>query len=278
MAKQGGKGKGKSKSKPKKRASKVSAQGDLTTIETHVEAYLGGDTSAATVLTEMGRDAAFTVLKLAQAAENGDLEQFARRLAAIPPQVETNMHELRRKSVRRLIETSRRQAVVATEAEALTVAGGALGIFDPQRVLEELATGGRPRRQAERLQVGDIACIGLPHAGEVGVRFDAGPPPEGQAVARLRLKVDSGMVFVGPPEASDGPRMGTVRLDPFSTLLDEHAPRGRFVRFANGVHALFAFLTEAGDVAVHFGPDDSTEALELSPMAPLTLPRAGERL
>ncbi|MEM7679290.1 MAG: hypothetical protein AAF449_25235, partial [Myxococcota bacterium] len=208
MAKQGGKGKG--KPKPKKRANKVNARGDLNTIETHVQAYLGGNTDAATVLTEMGRDAAFTVLQLAKRAENADLEKFARRLAAIPPQVETNLHDLRRKSVRRRIETSRRDAAPAVDVDA-TFSGGALGIFDPQRVIEDLAVGGRPRRQADRLEVGDIACIGLPHAGELSVRFFEEAPPEGQAVAKLRLKVESGMVYVGPPEASDGPRMGTVR-------------------------------------------------------------------
>ena len=270
MAKQGGKNRG--KPKPKRKA-KTAPEGDLETIETHVKAYLDGKSEAASVLTDMGRDASFTVLKLAQEQDNAELEQFARRLAAIPPQVTTNLHELRRKSVRRRIEMERRDATAAVDVADLAVAGGTLGLFDPQRVIEDLATGGRPRRRAERLEAGDVACIGLPKVEPVAVKIHHQPPPEGQDTARLRLKVESGLLFVGPPEASDGPRMGTVRLDPFSTLLDEHAASGRFVRFPNGVFAVMAYLKE-GEVQLHVVDDaDPSASLDLSPMAPVTLPR-----
>ena len=269
MAKQG-----KGKPKAKKKA-KVSPEGDLETIEAHVKAYVGGKTEAASILTDMGRDAAHTVMRIAKDTANEALEQFARRLAAIPPQVETNMHDLRRKSVRRRVETERKDAPKAFEATGLTIAGGALAVFDPQRVLEDLATGGRPRQRAERLEAGDIACLGLHQAQEVPVRFFEGPAPDGKPTARLRLRVESGMVFVGPPEASDGPRMGTVRLDPFATRLDELAPSGRFLRFPNGILALHACLDAEGEVCLYVGPDAEPEQpLGLSPLAPLSPPRA----
>lgn len=268
MAKQGS---GK-KPKPKKKA-KVSPDGDLETIEAHVEAYLAGRSDAATTLTNMGRDAAHTVLQLARAKQSEPLEQFARRLAAIPPQVETNLKDLRRKSVRRRIETERKHAPKAEEAGEVRVAGGAIAVFDPQRVLEDLVLGGRPRQRAERLQAGDIACLGLPTAEEVPVRFQQGPAPDGQPTARLRLKVDSGMVFVGPPEAADGPRMGTVRLDPFSTRLDELAPRGRFLRMSNGVLVVWAYRDAEGAVCLHVAEDPDPGAdLGLSPLAPVAPP------
>ena len=80
---------------------------------------------------------------------------------------------------------------------------------------------------------------------------------------------------MGPPEAADGPRMGTVRLDPFSTLLDEHADKGRFVRLPNGVLALHVYLDQAGAVRIHIVADDAPEGqLDLSPMAPVIPPRA----
>ncbi len=277
MGKQtGGKSKGKAKPKPKaKRKSPVPPEGDLTTIEAHVEAFLAGTSEAATVLTEMGRDAAFTVMQLAKEKKHEELEQFARRLAAIPPQVTTNLHDLRRRSVRRRVEMERREALKAVEVTDLAISGGAVALFDPQRVVEDLATGGRPRRHAERLGAGDIACLGLPQADPVPVRILAEPPPADQPVARLRLHVESGLIFVGPPEASDGPRMGTVRLDPFSTALDDLADRGRFLRMANGVWALWGYIDPDGAVRLHAVPDEApTEPLELSPMAPVTLPRA----
>lgn len=274
MSKSGGKNRGKPKSKPKKKAPKVAPEGDLTTIGRHVEAFLAGESSAGSVLTDMGRDAAFTVLQLAAERADEELEKFGRRLAAIPPQVTTNLHDLRRKSVRDRLQEERKKASPATLAEALAVAGGAVGIFDPQRVLEDLATGGRPRRAADRLQTGDIACFGLSTADSVPVGFSQEPVPDGQPTARLRLRVDSGLVYLGPPEAADGPRMGTVRLDPFSTNLDAYAGQGHFVRMPNGVLGVFGYLDADGAVRLHVRPDDDPEAaLNLSPLEPVTLPR-----
>ena len=278
MAKQGG-GKNKGKSKPKGRAkgkAKVAPEGDLTTIEAHVRGYLAGKTEAAAALKGMGRDAAFTVSKIAEAEGHDALAEFGRRLAAIPPQVETNMLQLRKKSVRRRVESERREAPAAFAVSDLAIEGGAVALFDPQRLVTDLATGGRPRQRPERLQSGDIACIGFASPGPVAVRLREGPAPDGQPTVRLRLHVESGLAFIGPPEASDGPRMGTVRLDPFSTRLDELAERGRFVRIPNGILALFGYSDGEGAAILHVvAPDPEPQRpLDLSPMAPVTLPNA----
>jgi hypothetical protein len=113
------------------------------------------------------------------------------------------------------------------------------------------------------MSTGDVAWFGLPTAAPTAVRFTTQPCETG--ALRLRLRVDSGVVFAGPPEASDGPRLGTVRIDPNRTQLDEHLGKGRFLRMKPGVYRIDARLGPDG-VVVHLIPDPDPDArLDLDP-------------
>lgn len=284
MAKKGAtknRGKRKSKSerkrdKAKRDAEAIGIEGDLRVVDAHVKAFLGGQEEEATsALVTMGRDAAFLVKQAADREDDEGLTELARRLAALPPQVDTNLLQLRRASVLAHIEEAKADAPLAVEAQNLMATGGAVGIFDPEHLVEDLAKSGRPRRDPERMSAGHIVWFGLPTAEGTPVHLHLEPPPEGQATRRLRLDVASGIVFVGPPEAGDGPRLGTVRLDPFSTALDENLERGAFLRLKPGLYAVHAFLSEGACLEVHVVPEtDPQEALATDPGSLGDLPRA----
>lgn len=268
MAKQGaGKNRGKRKPKSERKRAKakddldaVGIDGDLRAVAAHVAAFKRGQDQEATIaLMGMGRDAAFLIREAAEESKDPGLEELARKLAAVPPQVDTNLYPLRRASVQARVQEALLDAPLAVHAENLMAVGGALAFFDPLQVQDDLAKSGRPGRDPERLQAGDIAWFGLPNAGGTPVVLLTDPPPEGQATRRLRLKVQSGAVFVGPPEAADGPRLGTVRLDPFHTALDAHLQRGAFVRLKPGVFAVHAYL-KGGILQVHLVPDQTPNA------------------
>ncbi len=226
------KGRGKAKAEP----------GDLRAVSALVEAWIAGDASASEALMMFGRDASFEVLSLAEQHQNKELAEFGRRLVAVPPHVETNLYGLRRRSVSAAIENVARAGVQATEVRDLVATGGSIAFFDPHLVIDDLVKGGRPRKDTARLAAGDLAWFGLPTADPRPVRIEFGPPPEGVTPLRLRLKVKTGVVFAGPPEASDGPRLGAVRIDPYHTALDAHVERGVLMKWRPGLYALHVFL------------------------------------
>jgi hypothetical protein len=217
--------------------------GDLRTIHIHAKNFLDGIPQAETALTMMGRDAAHTVSQLAEADESKRLEELAKRLVALKPKVETNLQALRYRAVERHVEAGLRSALRATDVRDFTVSAGRVALFDPRRVADALAVSGRPRTDPERAQRGDIVWFHWTSHERIACRFFSGAPPEGQHLASGFLQVDSGVVFVGPPEAADGPRIGSVRLDPFSTGLDQHLPTGRLLQMRSGgyrVSSVFA--------------------------------------
>lgn len=283
MAKQGAtKNRGNKKPKSERKRAKakaappeIGADGDLRTVPLHLKAWReDGVEEASAVLLGMGRDASFQVLQAAEGSGDEELIAFARRLAALPLQVDTNLHALRADAVaQRIAEAAEAPQVGA--AGPVTAKGGAVGLFDPARVQDDLAKGGRPRRDEARIRAGDVLWLGLPSAAPTEVRLHLGPPPAGQPTRRARLKVTSGVVFVGPPEASDGPRLGTVRIDPFHTALDEHLAAGALLRLKAGVYAVHAHLAADGGLEVHLSPDPEPKAaLDVSASTLAQVPRA----
>ena len=213
-------------------------------------------------------------MELAKEKGDEELEAFARRLSAMPPQIETNLHELRRESVRDHVKAAQLEAPLAVESK-VEVRGGAVGLFDPERVLEDLAKAGRPRRDRERIQRGDVTWLGTSDAGARRARFLLDAPPTAQQTLDVRLEVNSGVVFVGPPEASDGPRLGTVRLDPFHTMLDEHLGNGAFVQMKPGSYVLSAHSDANGDITIYVILDsDRSRATVSDPAQLASLPAA----
>ncbi len=281
MAKKGAtKNRGQRKSKAeRKRAkaheelNKVGIEGDLRVVVAHCEAFMGGQEDEATAaLMIMGRDASFVVREFAIKADSQGLGDLARKLAAVPPQVDTNLYAMRHLSVQILVDEAMEDAPLAVHAENLMAVGGAVAVFDPIMLQEDLARSGRARRDPARLQAGDLAWVGLPSAAGTAVQLKSDPPPEGQQTRRLRLQVKSGLIFVGPPEASDGPRLGTVRLDPFHTALNAHLEKGAFVKVKPGIYAVYAYLSD-GALMLHMLPDpDPSEELVVDPGALGELP------
>lgn len=169
----------------------------------------------------------------------------------------------------RHLQREKAKAKAAVDVSDLTVSGGQIALFDPARVVSDLARGGRPRKDAARMEAGDVAWFGLPRPDEIPLRISMADAVG--AGLLLRLAVDSGLVFCGSPEASDGPRLGTVRRDPETTRLDEHVDGGRFLRLKPGVYRMSARLTPEG-IAVALAPDaDPAEALGIDVQA-LSLP------
>lgn len=284
MAKKGaGKNRGNRKSKgDRKRLKKaevpddteVSVEQDLRLVPTHVAALDSDQKDQAMgVLMGMGRDAAFQVFELAKEKDDEELNLLARRLSATPPQVDTNLYALRRASVQDLVEEAQSDAPLIVES-AITVHGGAVTIFDPLCVVDDLVKSGRPRRDLARLEVGDLALFGMDKSQDHSVRFSTDPPPEGQSVLVQRLKVESGVVLVSVPEASDGPRLGTVRLDPFHTHADEHASNGGWGRIKSGMYRLSAYVDGEEVIQIFIAPDAKPSEKLLQSLADVTiLPR-----
>lgn len=253
MAKRGAQKRGTASSKPQDPEGEPIV-GDLREVEACVRRWSEGDPTAASWLQNLGRDAAVIVARLAEAAGDPSLTAFAKKLAVVPPQVTTNLYALREASVEAVIARAREEAPEPSAAPPFQLSGGALGIFDPRVVKEALVRRGRPRTRPEAVAAGEVLSQGLPVNREIPVQLRADPIPEGQEVVRHRLKVESGVIFAGPPEASDGPRMGTVRLDPFATQLDAFLGKGALFRLAPGVYRLGLYF-QAPIVHVHIAPD-----------------------
>lgn len=221
---------GKSKAPKTRRAvaNVHAASSDLRNVPILIERLLAGEEEAQTVLMGMGRHAAFLVLQAAEDRDSPVLRELGRKLAAIPPQSDTNIMALRKASVQALVNEVGADAPSLFEAAPFRV-GPEVALFDPVVLAEDLAGAGRPRRSPERLGKGDLAWFGLPDDGHA-LEVRAGPPPDGQATLRLRVRVRSGFLWVGPPEATDGHRLGAVRLDPHSTGL--HGRRDQCRGFA----------------------------------------------
>jgi len=204
------------------------------------------------------------VIRMGEKLANPEVIEFGKKLIAIKPQIETNLHALREDAVARRIEAAKKEPPVERGAPLPRI-GPIIALFDPARVADALIRGGKPRTDPKR--AGDVAWFGVDPQAEVGVELVLGAPPEGQATLDRRLAIDSGVVFIGPPEASDGPRLGTVRVDPFSTALDEQAARGAFRRLSPGLYLVRAHRTAEGGVRVHlesvsaFSPDPDVGAV-----------------
>lgn len=231
--------KGISRRKAKKVAYDPAAEGDLRFVEAHVDYYLQGVEQADVALKKLGRDAAETVTQIARRLGNAELEAYGRKLTALKPQVETNMAELRRASVVEHVEGARKKAPSIGDTPRFSLELPTIAIFDPLRVVDALVRGGRPRLDKNRVGAGDVAWFPREtDVGSIALAMAEAAPAAGEGALELRLTVSSGLVFVGPPEASDGPRLGSVRLDPFRTQLDEYVGQGRFARVDPGHYAV----------------------------------------
>lgn len=271
MAKKGA-GKNRGKRKPKNRNKpkvQVAAAADLRLVSAHVDNWLQNVPEAAQALIDLGRDAAFTVLEIAKEKGNKELEELGRRLSATPPSFETNLDALRTQSVLDHLEAQQKEAKSPGEIDDFEITGGAIALFDPKRLMENLVFHGRPRKDPSRLPEGDLAWYGLPTNEPMTVRFVEDAPPEDADTVRLRLKVESGVVFVGPPESSDGPRLGAVRKDPFRTAIDSYLDRGRWMRLKPTTYAVFAQLYKERGLTIWLAKDPdvgSAEVLDIDRM------------
>lgn len=228
--------------------------GDLRAVEGHVKDLLGGKEEAIGDILTFGRDAAGIVLRIAEEKKNDELRALAKKLGAVPPQVPTNMMELREAAVKELISKAQDKSPNATDVRELAIASNTVALFDPQRILDALVKSGRPRRDPERVGKGDVAWFAA-QSPSIKVTLTTAALPAGQAASMARLKVDSGIIFVGPGEAADGPRLGEVRLDPFRTNLHANLTKGRLVRLKAGMWKASAYQGEGGAIRVHLSLD-----------------------
>jgi hypothetical protein len=234
--------------------------GDLRLVRQHIDNYRAGEQAAFDVLTALGRDASFPALRYAEAIGDPELIDFARRLVAVPPAVHTNLAELRAAAVDAVVNRGKSAPRLA-EAEALT-ARGSFGLFDPKAVEKWLVKGGRPSKDAAELERGTVTVLGLGVGGDVRVEVVTDPPPEARPRLRRRLRVGTGVVAVGVPEASDGPRLGAVRLDPERTGLDDALDAGRvqLFRLHPGIYAVDAYHPAPDRLRVHVHADPAPSA------------------
>lgn len=282
-SKSGKSAKTKKKAKPKAvspfaqlKSSPHAGLGDLRLIRQHMDAHRAGEPGALEVLTRLGRDASFTAYAYAKELGDAELLDIARRLVAVPPEVHTNLFALREASVDAVV--ARHEGAPDLDAlEPFTVMGS-FGLFDPANVKTAIAKGGRPRTENAKVLDGTVAILGMSVPDLVTVRFEMGPPPEGTATFRRRLKVSTGVVAVGAPEASDGPRLGAVRIDPEQTGLDLALAAGkiRIGRIRPGIYALDAAHLTSSTLTVWVHPDPSPSGpLPPSADAPTSIPIAG---
>jgi hypothetical protein len=257
-----------SKKTPTKLKLDAKAAGDLRLIPAHIEHYLRGVPEAARALRDLGRDAAELVIEIARAKQHAELEAFGKKLVALKPQLETNMIELRAEAIDDVLERAEKSAVAVGVGTSLSFEGMMLGFFDPLSVADALVKGGRPRADRTRVARGDIAWFPLGGARTIRVSEGSTPPP---GALELRLKVSSGLVYVGPPEASDGPRLGSVRLHPHRTQLDDFESKGRFLKVPEGMYAVHVELPPEGEIRVHLNLTPDAEPIEVD-LASLGLP------
>lgn len=268
MAKSKGKGKSKKK-KPSSLASKSPFEqrrapphagvSDLRLVRQHMDAYRDGESAALDVLTSLGRDACVPVLAYAEELGDEELLEFARRLVAVPPAIESNLFALREAAVDTLVDEY--EDAPNLRSERTFAARGSLALFDPQQVRRFLARGGRARKEASEEHKGTLAIFGLGVADAVQVRVRPHPAPEGTPVMSRRLRVGSGVVAAGLPEASDGPRLGAVRLDPDRTALHDaaDAEQVQFFKLANGVFRVDAVHSSADVLDLYVYSDANPE-------------------
>lgn len=223
--------------------------GDLRLVGQHIEHFLEGVREAEEALLLLGRDASALVIAEANARQSEALATLGKKLAAMPPRISTNLYALRKASVETLAVSGKTKAPKLAKSPKVEVQGNAVALFDPVRVADALARSGRVRNDTERVVRGDIAWFGLGSGASHTVQVVSGAPSEPSRV-RLGLEISSGVLFVGPPEAADGPRLGTVRLDPHKTALDDHAVRGGFVAVPPGRYQVAVSKAEGG-VIVH---------------------------
>lgn len=236
--------------------------GDLRLIRDHMDAYRNGEGAALEVLNSLGRDASFAALHYAEELEDAELIEFSRRLVAVPPAIETNLHELREASVETLVASALADEAPALRGDIELEAEGSLAFFDPAAVKRFLARGGRARKEASEEHAGTVALLGLGVAGRVRVEVRAHPPEAGVSTSSRRLRVGSGVVAAGRPEASDGPRLGTVRLDYARTGLDAALERGdaQLFRLPNGIWRVDAVHASETELRIYIYPDPDPEA------------------
>lgn len=235
--------------------------GDLRLVGQHIEHFLAGRREAEEALLLLGRDASALVNAEADKRKSEELATLGKKLAAMPPRVSTNLHALRMASVESLASAGKSKAPKLAKAPKVEVKGTSVVLFDPARIADALARSGRVRNDNERVSKGDIAWFGLGTAESHVVQLSSEPPP-GPSRVRLGLEVASGVIFVGPPEAADGPRLGTIRLDPHKTALDDHAVRGGFVAVPPGRYAV-GVSKSAGGVVVHLTPVEGDAPFEV---------------
>jgi hypothetical protein len=231
--------------------------GDLKQAEGYLREVLKGGPGAEAAegeLIQYGRDAAGLVQRYADEHKSDALKALAKKLIACPPQLKTNLMELRHASIKELISNALDQGQNATDVRELDVKSNTVALFDPSNVAEALVKGGKPRKDPLRIGAGDIVWFAI-NAMPIQVTVTTAPLPEGQAASSNLLKVESGIIFVGPPEASDGPRLGEVRLDPFRTSLHQHLGAGRLVRLKAGTWRAFAYRAGGSRVLVHLAPE-----------------------
>ena len=227
----------------------LTAAGDLRLIEPHVKNFIKGVEEAEGALRMMGRDASQVVVELGEALEDERVVELGKNLVAVKPQVPTNLRALRHASVAGHVAEAGSSAPLLIDGGAVAAPGNVIALFDPMRVADALVKSGRPRTDAERVGKGDLAIFPLP-AGVENVTFSLEAPPEGQDTSDVRLTIDSGVAFIGPPEASDGPRMGEIRIHPFRTGLDDFLERGSFRRVEAGRYDVRAYQ-DGETVCVH---------------------------
>lgn len=228
---------------------KVTGSGDLRLIPAHIEHFLAGNEQARIALRALGRDAAVPLLRAAVELKHAELETFAQKLFATKPAVETNLMVMREVSVMEHVESGRAKAKPLDGAK-VTVRGSQAGLFDPALHAKSLARGGRPRSEAAALGSGQIAWFLLAPDEEAELELHAEPVPA--SALSLRLRVKSGLVFVGSPEAADGPRLGELRLDPFRTRFDEYVGTGGLFAAEPGLYELGAARAAPGRIRLSF--------------------------
>lgn len=249
---------------------------DLRLVEQLAADVIAGREEAAQVLHSMGRDASGVLHQIAERTGHPDLKALARRLAATPPLARTNLYDLRQDSVRAIVRQALDTSPLAAELGRFPVESGYVALFDPERIQEALVRGGRPRQELPRIRGGDILPLAVAGTGPVEVLVWMGAAPVQQRVLRLILRVTSGVVFFGPAEAADGPRLGAIRLDPFSTRLDAFLGQGRFGRLKPGLYEVGAHRMGPRGLKVHIAAaPDSGAGVPPVELADLTnLPEA----
>jgi len=248
----------------------ASALGDLRLVEAHVQAWLQGEERAEGALKMMGRDAAAIVERLGRELEETKLIELARRLVPMRPEVETNLFELRMESIQALVEEAKTQAADLSQHPTVTGQEVSVAIFDPMRVADVLIRTGRVRTLPKRVGAGDIAAFPLPPNEAFNIQVSDSSVPDEQATSVASLQVQSGTVFIGPPEASDGERLGSIRFDPFMTNLHRHLSRGLFIQIPSGSYDIHAFR-DGTTVCLHFLEREAPPSGEIM-LADISLP------